>query len=217
MPSFKSPLGNTSSNNITQPRHLVVDDQEYSSTADPSMFEIPENARPFNPAEHFQDNVSGADAIMNQRQRMIDAANAKNAIHQEFERKAIEALIGIGRIAESVNISGINFEIQTLKSKEKRHILLFVDLLSEKQSRSSLIDIKNATLAYAINSIDGVPLNNLLKVSQNTFEARMDFVNNLDDNVTDYLFDMFNKIDAKAKSYISGDMKETAEAVKKSG
>jgi hypothetical protein len=177
------------------------------------------------------------------REAAIQEQQLRERGSQNILKERIEYLTGIGRKRKDVPIpietGVITYHLQTLKGEEK---YIVSDVTEQSQgmviqvrnakgdleqikvpTNTSLNKIKKATLGFALYGIDQQDINGLLGVlnydENEQYEARKEFIGNMDDALTDHLFREYNKMilelqDGYAKL---GNPEVLAEAISKSG
>jgi hypothetical protein len=116
----------------------------------------------------------------NESENMLDLENLKD-------------LIFLGRLSETVDISGYRFVITTLSTKQQRDIMQTVMKVDQVER---LLDIKPITVSKVIESINGVPLEDLCTDDdlEGVAERRLDVVYNLQTNVIEKVYQVYEKL-----------------------
>ena len=247
MGEINSPLGKTEFK--ARSRHFTVPDESGDQTvqqpipAQPAQqpqqtqtkeysFSSTEAVAPPTPQgsqQYASEKVSWEEA-QNRRQRWIESQQQR-AANQATPKSRIEMLVGIGRSTIDVPVQDANgtsvFTISTLKTKERKHVSRARDNMFRLKTQESVMEVKTITLAYAISAIDGIPLDSLINSElqrvgeEDRFYMREAFADELDDNVTNLLFENFENMDRENQEKYSvrseEDVKEVAEAMSKSG
>lgn len=110
--------------------------------------------------------------------------------------KALEKLIFIGRISKEIEIADVKFELSTLTNKEHNEI---VHMMYGFTDPADLFTIRLITLASALRSIDGVPVQDI--DIEGEFESdlhqRMSIIDHLQLSVVEALYDEYEKLTAE--------------------
>lgn len=240
MSTINSPLGKTKIQGA-EPRRFTVPDESGNagaqsfSSSEPVIPPGHENYEQSAESVDFNDpnlNLSsrdiGAEELMAVRQKLIQQRTQQSSQDKSSERRRIEILLGIGREFKDVviNVPGGKaiFKLQTLKSKERRHVAKMLDIMYKVKTEESLHDVRNTILSYCINSVDNISLDMILNCSDlpenDRFYVRESFIREMDDNVIHFLYKNFEILDDSSKSKYNLDteegVKEVAEAIKKS-
>lgn len=135
-------------------------------------------------------------------------------IHPEAKER-IEYLAGLGRMSKDVPVAGMVFSIRTLKARENRAAIFAAAQVSRVET---LFEGRRHQLAYSIYKIDNVDIDYVL--GTDSFEAKLNYIEELDENVANYLYDQFGILNDEAvKTHglkSEADVKEVVEDVKKS-
>lgn len=164
------------------------------------------------PPQYSQPSQSEIEARM-RAARQAKATGQTPISPQAKER--IEFLAGIGRVTKDVPVADTVFTIRTLKAKENRAAVFAASQVSRVET---LFEGRRQQLARAITKIDGVEIDIVLGTSD--IEARLDFIEELDENVSNYLYEEYAALNDEAiKKYglkTEAEVKATVEDVKKS-
>ncbi len=71
----------------------------------------------------------------------------------------LKSLIFLGALTETIKIGGFSFEVSTLTTTQQRDVMRTI--MSEGGVQERMLDIKPLTMAYAVTSVNGVPLEDL--------------------------------------------------------
>ena len=131
-------------------------------------------------------------------------------------KERIEILTGLGRLHDDVEFDGVVFSLQSLKAGEMQQV---VRLTMEAQSGTDSYFIgRNQVLARAIYKIDGQDV--ALQLGNATFEARIQWIEDMEDSLVEYLHGKYLAMVQKNKSKFAVEteeqMREVVEDVKKS-
>jgi hypothetical protein len=141
------------------------------------------------------------------------ARKNKNVLSKEKKDK-IEALLGLKKIRESVEIDGHTIVLQNLCGADMAFALDIVANVS-KNYLEQLFDTRHVYLALSLYSIDGEKFSDLLGNDDN-FETRLSIVENMTEDALRILHDVFdNKINIKMPQTEKEAM-EVASDIKKS-
>lgn len=209
MPNFESPISNKKFQG--QPmRDLEVPDE--SGQASP----VPMGGGQFSPSisrrygtpmteqeiRDFQARMEAANnpdmglsdierEVKQQRQDKIHGQNHLN----EGARKRIEMLIGMTRSTRTFEIDTNTYVLQTLKGKEMREAILAASEFDG--TVQGPFEIRKQFLARSLVYVAGVSIEQF--VGSNTFQARLDFIDEMDDTLLNRLMDEYSMLVKEAK------------------
>jgi len=237
MNKIRSNLGTTNIRGSSSggPRHFEVSDESgYSdggyfnnsglgSGAYPSQPNSPNlgYASSGNIPQSTEDLLALRAKLTEEKLNSINSANLN-------DRKRIEMLTGIGRETVDVSINShigkLTYTLQTLKSRERKEVLKYRDVLYKTKTHDALYDVMIMTMAFSLYAIDGVELDSVIGIRSNNYNdiinARIDFISEFDDNLLTFLFSKFEELDKEAQDKYSikkpEDVQEVAEATSKS-
>lgn len=117
------------------------------------------------------------------------------------QKKALESLIFMGRHSKEIEIANHKFEISTLSHKEHNSI---VRELMKFGEAADLFTIRILTLAYAIKSIDGIPIDDIDigEEFESNYEKRTTIIDNLQLALVERLNNAYEKMVDEAESVI---------------
>ena len=151
-------------------------------------------------------------AVREAKKEQIATANKISA----NAKQRIELLTDIGRLTKDVKIGDFIFSIRTLKSKEMREAAIAVFSQNITQLEAGY-EARKQQLARSIYAVDGQAIE--LVLGTNDFEAKLFFVEELEEIVADRLWEELNSLkeDSKNKYGINSekDAKEVSEDLKK--
>jgi hypothetical protein len=135
-----------------------------------------------------------------------------------FGRERMEYLAGLGRIKKDVTVQGGDhptvFSLRTLKAREMREAVRAVTNVPKLEI---VFEARRQELAYAIYRIDGVPIDQVLGTED--FEARLEWVEDLDLSLQKYLHAELGAMDNQARDNFAiktdAQLKEVIEDAKK--
>jgi hypothetical protein len=101
--------------------------------------------------------------------------------------KSLKDLIFLGKSYETVEISGFIFEISTLTAKENKEVFIY---LFSKYGDTWAMHNQTATLAHAIRSVNGVPLESVYEeeVEISAFEKKLHVLDSMSSILVNKLF-----------------------------
>ena len=129
--------------------------------------------------------------VKQQRQEKLHGQSHLN----EGARKRIEMLIGMTRSTRNFEIDGNTYVLQTLKGKEMREAIL-----SASQFDGTVqgpFEVRKQFLARSLTYVAGVPIEQF--VGSTTLQARLDFVDEIDDTLLNRLMDEYSALIREAK------------------
>lgn len=130
-------------------------------------------------------------------------------------KKRLEILSGLGRAVKEIDVDGAIFSIRTLKSSELREIVWAAS--NAHEGADSVFEARAQTLARVIFKIDGQDVG--LIIGDNSMEAKLSFVQELDEEVAQYLYREYtNLVNENKKKYsnVEQEVKEISDEIKKS-
>jgi hypothetical protein len=120
------------------------------------------------------------------------------------ELKGLENLIFLGANTRDIKLGEFSFTLSTLSAKQQEIIFKSaLDILEQER----ILLFKKGVLASSIKRINGRPLSSYLE--EDTFEARIELVETLQQSVFDLLFEELDEITSEAGKIL------TAENLKK--
>lgn len=168
--------------------------------------------------QRMQDNMN-PDSQLSDIEREIKQARQEKLRAQtnlsDGARRRIEMLIGMTRVTREVIIENNNYVLQTLKGKEMREAIM---MASEYDGTvQSPFEIRRQMLARSLCRVANVPIEQF--IGDNSLEARLDFVDELDDMLLNRLMDEYSELTKEAKSKYAmttpEQVQEVAEDLKK--
>ena len=212
MPKIESPIGNRSFNQKGMREINVPDESEYENSI-PYRVDT-DSIRNFqNRIEDFseEENIS---EIENEVYKARDLKRGKEKIAEPAKRR-IEMLIGMTIGTREVVIENNTFSLKTLKSKEIRDALLAASQFDG--TLETPFEIRKQVLARALTHIAGIEFGQF--ISNPSFEAKLNFIDELDDSFTGRLYKEYTVLsDENQKKYgmkNENDVKEVFEDIKK--
>ena len=120
------------------------------------------------------------------------------------ELKGLENLIFLGANTRDIQLGEFSFTLSTLSAKQQEIIFKSALDISEQER---ILFFKKGVLASSIKRINGRPLSSYLE--EDTFQARLELVETLQQSVFDLLFEELDEITSEAGKIL------TAENLKK--
>lgn len=118
----------------------------------------------------------------------------------------LRSVIELGSLTDKITIGSMTFELRSLNTLER---LKAGDFLGENPDAKRLFDLNVLILAMSINSVNGVPLENLLEDTEGSvLEKRRTIVSQFQPATMGKLLDFYTKVTDRA------DGQFTAEQVK---
>jgi hypothetical protein len=113
------------------------------------------------------------------------------------ELKGLEDLVFLGSKTTSLNIGSFQFSLKTISLKDQETILKNALSVPEEER---IFFFKKGLVALSLDKINGKKLD--LYFEEDTFEARMNLVQSLQQSVFDILFEKIDEITTTAKEDI---------------
>jgi len=210
-PGIKSPIGSRT--------FTATSGETGGSGQGMRTFEVPDESEGYDEEPQPQ-RPSGPPQLTQAQQeaRMRAARQAKASGHVPIQPEAkerVEFLAGLGRMTKDVLVAGTTFSIRTLKARENRESIFAAAQVSRVET---LFEGRRQQLARSIYKIDNVEIDYVLGTSD--IEAKLNYVEELDENVANFLYDEFGALNDEAvKKYglkSEADVKEVVDEVKKS-
>tara|TARA_Y100000310_G_C20434487_1_gene693081 strand:+ start:322 stop:822 length:501 start_codon:yes stop_codon:yes gene_type:complete len=106
-------------------------------------------------------------------------------------------LIFLGRLETSVNIENFSFKLSTLSSAQQKEV---VKVLMSFDDNQRLANVRDYTVAQALVSVNGVPLEELCESEDRASLAdKVDALGNLQNSILDKLFVEYNKLSEETR------------------
>jgi hypothetical protein len=105
----------------------------------------------------------------------------------------LKNLILLGRLTESVSVSGFSFEVTTLSAREQKGIMKEIMKMDEADR---VFAAKALAISYSLKSVNGVPLSELsseLEAEEGT-SKNMSFVLNMQSSIVDKLYQTYENL-----------------------
>jgi hypothetical protein len=132
----------------------------------------------------------------------------------EYGRERVEVLTGLGRKTKAVTVEGVTFLLRTLSGKEQRSC---VAAANKVPTIEALFEGRKHQLAYAIIQVDGQDLD--LVLGTNDFNAKLSFIEEMEENIIDHIYDKFSDLNAEVKKQFAPksdkEVQEVVEDIKK--
>jgi len=226
MGKIESDIGGRSFEGGGQRTFTVSDETEISDAELKQMIADRHAAR----AVHAQQQASIPEGAVEHTPEEFNAMRRNKVMQDKVAtpdvKQRIEMLTGIGRMTKNVPVNTgdqvITFTLKTLKSKESKALAKKSTEIANSGDASQIYDIRALALAFSIEKIDGVDVDDVLGIGdvQDTFNARFMFINELDETVCTYLMNEYQKMvsDNKKRFGIetAEDAKEVAQQMNKS-
>jgi hypothetical protein len=105
----------------------------------------------------------------------------------------LKDLIFLGKIRQTVDIAGFKFVVSTLNTQQQREIMRNV-MKFDQMDR--LLDIKPVTVSYVIETINGVPLEDLCEDEEieDSLEKRISVIMNLQSVVIEKIYRVYEQL-----------------------
>ncbi len=121
----------------------------------------------------------------------------------------LKQLVFLGRLTGTVNIAGYKFELQTLTAREQRSLVERIMMLTETERFARVRDL---TMAYALNSVNSVPLEELYTPEDgremSAYDRKIEAISEWQSSLVDTLYNKYQELFEKAsKDYEVDDLK----------
>jgi len=134
-------------------------------------------------------------------QEAVEAVETEHTSENLQDEKEVDTLsldnlrdlIFLGRLRENIDIAGFRFVVSTLTARQQREIMQQVMTFDQV---NRILDIKPVTMSYAIESINGVPLEDLCKEDdiEDSAERRLSVIYNMQAAVVEKVYQVYEKI-----------------------
>jgi len=230
MPNFESSLTNRKF--AAQPmRDLDIPDETgYNQQPPQQVRPVPQQAAQQNytpmsdqELQAFRERLNNAQSDpgpnLSEIEREVKLAREQKARGQvplaEGPRKRIEMLIGMTRLTRTVDIGGSTYVLRSLNGREMREAILAASAFDG--TVQGPFEIRLQMLAHSLYMIAEIPVEQFLGTSQ--FEARLDFLEALDDALLNRLMSEYTSMSRECKEKYGlttiDQVKEVAEDLKK--
>lgn len=150
-----------------------------------------------------------------QRGEAKKQSSLENSKISEAAKRRIEALCGMSQLTKEVAVGENIFVLRSLKTKENREIINAA--LKYDGTVEFSFEIRKQALARSLVSVAGVDLEAFLGTTD--FSAKLDFIDELDDAISDRLYNEYLAINKEIKDKYAikteQDAKEVIEDLKK--
>lgn len=150
--------------------------------------------------------------VLNYEHQIKEAKQAKNSGRERLSvgaRQRIEMLCNISRMHKDVDIDNTKFVLQTLKGKEQREV--WVAAAELQNTVQFPFELRKQTLARSLTQVADTDID--LFLNSSTIESKLEFVDELDEEVLNKLYSEFNKLVDETKSKYSIKSDKDAAAV----
>ena len=124
---------------------------------------------------------------------VVDDDQQKESDAKMLDLDDLKSLVFLGRLSEVVDIAGYKFVVTTLTTKQQRDIMQTV-MKADQVER--IIEIKPVTVSHVIETINGVPLEELCPDDsiEDLADRRLEVVLNLQTNVIEKVYQVYEKL-----------------------
>lgn len=142
--------------------------------------------------------------------KRFEEADAENSVKKQTiysvpkELKGLENLVFLGANTRDVALGEFTFTLTTISAKEQEAIFKKALTIPEQER---ILFFKKGVLASSLRKINGRPLSSYLE--EDTFDAKVELVETLQQSVFDFLFEQLDEITSEAGKLL------TAENLKK--
>jgi len=105
----------------------------------------------------------------------------------------LKDLVFLGRLRETVDIAGFKIVVTTLTASQQKEVMRNVMKIDQVDR---LLDIKPMTIAYVVESINGVPLEELCEDDsiKETVDRRVSVVNSMQAVLVERLYQVYERL-----------------------
>lgn len=133
-------------------------------------------------------------------------------------KERIKLLSDLGKITKTVVFDDVSFSLKSLKSGQVKYLTKLKNELlnSNKNPEDILLELRNHSIACSLYEIDSQPVDVVLGI--NSFEDLLQWIDELDESLTAFLYDTYVDILNQAKKAAlkdEEDVKEVTEDIKK--
>lgn len=196
MAEFESDLGKIKRNNFNL-REFVVDDTSQEQSFD-----------------NFQERISEAN-LQDELKAVRKKKEEEKSKLSDQAKKRIEALLGMFKSKKEFEVNGVVFVLKTLKSNEIRDITNLC--LNSDGNAEFSFEWRRHTIANSLISVGGVDIDLILGTKD--YEAKLEFVDNLDNALLGKIYDEYTVLLNEQKKRLGivseEDAKKVVEDVKK--
>lgn len=205
MAGIRSSIGSTTTRGGTPLRNFTVGDESQQSIDNEIRSPLPQKApQTYEELENLRKQHTHTDAEV-----------APEA------RKRIELLLGIGKLTKNVEVKMgkevITYTLRTLKNKENASLISIATRVQDGDA-TAFLALKVSTLAYAIESIEGVPMDAFLGLAglgeEDKFEQKKAFLEEMESSLVTFLYDEFSGLAEKGSNQYGISSVEKAEEVR---
>jgi hypothetical protein len=149
--------------------------------------------------------IAGAQAMLDKLQEVEGEPEEVEDDSTPAGLRDLRELIFLGRTSKVVEIEKFKFEISTLSSNEKKELVINLGL---KGARDLAAHIRTETMAIAIRSVNGVPLEDLYGIyggaddSASDSERRSFVVGEMQSTLVEQLFKVYEELLEKSESVL---------------
>jgi hypothetical protein len=191
-------------------REFVVNEEDGSEEG-----VYPEQQSQMPPQPQYQQVAVPTQQQFVQRGEARRQASLDNSKISEAAKRRIETLCGMSRLLKEVEIGENIFVLRSLKTKENRDIL--TASLKYDGTIEFSFELRKQALARSLVSVAGVDIDSFLGTSE--FTAKLEFIDELDEAVSDRLYNEYLNINKEIKDKYSfktdQEARETVEDIKK--
>ena len=114
----------------------------------------------------------------------------------------LKSLIYLGCLTESVTVGNYKFDVSTLTTAEQRDVMKRI--MADGNATERMLDIKPLTMAYATKTVNGVPLESLSSLPEDTppTERRLDVMMQLQSVVIERLYQVYDNLVTRSSKEI---------------
>jgi hypothetical protein len=122
-------------------------------------------------------------------------------------KSMLEDLIFLGRTSRNVEIGGFDFELSTLTQQESTSLMK--NLFQLSGDGSDVFLMRSMTMAYAIRSVNGVPLEDVPlpgdQVYETAYKKRLAVIDNMQRTIVEKLHDEYVDLSEKTEEALDGE------------
>lgn len=203
MPNYDSPIGSKKFSASPLKEYEVPDESDghnhSSYDRDDHEFQMKmQREQERDPAEVEREIKAAREARRTGKERLGEGA-----------KRRIEMLLGMTRTTHTADVDGTVFIFQSLKAKEMRES---ISAAAEYDNTvQSPFEVRKQFLARSITSIGGIDFDQF--IGSSTLESKLDFIEELDDALSNRLYDEYVKLSNEAREKFSIKTNEEAKSV----
>lgn len=159
--------------------------------------------------EQVMHEVPSSDAEMHEvpKEDVVPVDPIQPPVRENTAKKLFEDLVFTGMVSDTIEIKSHKFVISTLTHREHNDLMRDVYSFGDQ---SDLFTVRTLTLAHALRSVDGVPLENfdVGKEYDSVYLKKLAILDSMQRAVIEKLYDFYSKLDKESEESVAGVDKE---------